>query len=274
MTYQYLLVEQHDGTQVIKLNDPENMNAVHGELKAELVTELRRAEADPSVRVIIITGEGRAFCVGGNVKSFAQAGGRAQDVPLTPYQKLIPYASGTPGSTPEMIYTIWRLTKPTIAAINGACAATGLGIALACDMRVASERAKLAWGFPQRGLVPHDGTLYLIPQLIGWDAAFRLASTGRPLKAHEALDLRLVGQTTPPEHLMSTCLDLAEEIARNTPPVTLQLLKATMQEPLRQYMERAMIMGEQAEMVALSTEDHVEAVRSFAEKRPPVWKGK
>jgi 2-(1,2-epoxy-1,2-dihydrophenyl)acetyl-CoA isomerase len=274
LTYKYILTEQQGSTEIITLNDPENLNAVNGDLKSEFTEELRRADSDSTVRTVIITGAGRAFCVGGNVKTFAQAGGHVQDVPMTFRQKLLPFTSGTLGSTPEMVYTLWRLSKPTIAAINGACAATGLGIAMACDIRVAAENAKFAWGFPQRALVPPEGSLFMLPLLMGYEAAFRLGATGMRLTAQEAMSHRIVGQVVSPGDLMPTCLRLGEQIEQNTPPVTLQLFKATMQELMRESFERSMIMGHHAYGLALQTADQLEAMNSFAEKRPPEWEGK
>ena len=270
MAYQWIKVEQQDGIVTLTLNDSKTLNAVNHEMNREMMAELERIEEDDQARALILTGEGRGFCSGGNIKRMA-AQGRSIGPPPQPLRcDLFSHLS----DITRVVYGLRRLSKPAIAAVNGPCVGSGVGLAAGCDIRIASDQARFGWVFVRRGILPDDGSLPLMTQIIGYTRAFEWGATGRMLSALEALEIGFVTRVVPHQDLLPTCVALAREMVDNCPPVTLQLFKLALVESLAMSPEHATMLTDKAQYIARATEDHTEALRAFVEKRKPVWKGR
>lgn len=271
MSYRYIKVEQDEtGIVVLTIDDPEAKNAVNFEMNQELVRELGRIEGDPAARVLILTGSGKIFCSGGNIRSMASQGKSMEPPKPTVREELYPHEA----DIRAVVVGLRRMAKPSIAAINGHAVGSGLGLAAGCDMRIAVRGAKLGWVFTRRGIVPDDGSMYLMPQIIGYARAFEWGITGRTLTPEDAERIGFVSAVVDAAELMPCCRALAKEIIDNVPPITAQAFKLAFVESLERGLEASIAFGERAQRIARSSEDHTEALRAYAEKRPPRWKGK
>ena len=270
MGYRWINVDQQDGIVTLTLNDPKTLNAVNHEMNLEVAAELERIEEDDQARAVVLTGEGRGFCSGGNIKRMA-AQGKAIEAPPQPLRKdLFSHMA----DIRWVVYSLRRLSKPTIAAVNGPCVGSGIGLAAGCDIRISSDRARFSWVFVRRGIVPDDGSLPLMPQIIGYSRTYEWGATGRMLSAQEALDIGFVSRVVPHDDLLPTCASLAREIIENSPPITLQLFKLALVESQGMSLEHAMLFTDKAQRISHDTEDHTEALHAVAEKRKPIWKGR
>jgi len=271
MTYQYITSEQgEDGIVVVTINDPEARNAVNWSMNKELMTEFHRIEADPAARVVIVTGSGKIFCSGGNIKRMAAQGKSLKAPNPTMREEMFPHEADMRG----VVIGLRRLTKPVIAAVNGPAIGSGLGIAAGCDIRIAATTARFGWVFVRRGIVPDDGSLALMPQIIGYSRAFEWGVTGRTIDAAAALANGFVSAVVAPEQLMAHCRELAHEIIDYGPPITVQLFKLALTESLDYRLEDAVRFTERAQKIARASEDHTEALLAYSEKRRPHWKGR
>src|SRR5882672_7897086 len=171
-----------DAVATITLNRPEKLNAFTGTMREDLAASLRACESDDAVRVVVITGAGRAFCAGGDVESMS---GLQKNGDISSFRKLLDAGR-------DIILQIATMPKPVLAAINGIAAGAGCNLALACDYRIASEQAKLSESFVRIGLHPDWGGTWLLPRLIGRGRAMELMMTGRAVDANEALALGMV----------------------------------------------------------------------------------
>lgn len=271
MSYRFITSEQEDdGIVVVTINDPEAKNAVNFVMNRELVAELERVDADPRARVLIVTGQGRIFCSGGNIKRMTAEGKSLEPPSPTLREDLYPHEA----DIRRVVVGLRRLSKPAIAAVNGPAVGSGLGIAAGCDVRIASREARFGWVFVRRGIVPDDASLALMPQLIGYSRAFEWGVTGRTLDAEAALRIGFVSEVVEPAGLLPRCRELAREIIENCPPLTVQLFKLALTESLYQHLEEAIRFTAEAQKISRTTEDHTEALRAYAEKRRPQWKGR
>ncbi len=271
MTYQYIISEQDEfGIVVVTINDPEAKNAVNWAMNQEMIREFDRIDKDPKARVLILTGSGRIFCSGGNIKRMTSQGKSLEPPEPTLREELYPQEA----DIRRVVTGLRRFSKPAIAAVNGAAIGSGLGIAAGCDIRVASSASRFGWVFVRRGIVPDDASLALMPQIIGYAKAYEWGVTGRTLDAQAALKIGFVSEVVEPEQLIPHCRKLAMEIIENGPPITVQAFKYALTESLYQDLDTAVRFAERAQRVVRSTADHTEALKAYAEKRKPVWKGK
>lgn len=271
MSYRFIRSEQDDaGIVVVTIDDPDAKNAVNWVMNRELVTELERVDADPQARVLIVTGAGRIFCSGGNIKRMTAEGKSLEPPSPTLREELHPHQA----DIRRVVVGLRRLSKPAIAAVNGPAIGSGLGITAGCDVRIASREARFGWVFVRRGIVPDDGSLALMPQLIGYSRALEWGVTGRTLDAEAALRIGFVSEVVEPAELLPRCRALAREIIENGPPLTVQLFKLALTESLEQRLEDAVRFTAGAQKISRATEDHTEALRAYAEKRRPEWKGR
>lgn len=274
MKYKFILTEQHGQVEILRLNDPTAMNAINPEMMREMSQEIARIEDDPNVRVVILTGEGRGFCAGANVKSMhARAEG---DMSVQVSEAAEPMRQLTPHMvhSRRVVYELLHMTKATIAAINGPCITTGVGLSSACDIRIASDQARIGWIFLRRGLAPEDGSLPLVLKILGHSKAFKLGALGEIISAQQALDIGFLDEIVPHDELLPTCLNLANKIVENVPPLAQRILKRLLTEAETLSYEHSAQMARQANTVLSQQEDHKEALRAFTEKRPPVWTGR
>lgn len=270
MAYQNLKVEQSEGVVMVTLSDPSTLNALSPRMSEELIAELARIEDDPEARVIVLTGEGRGFCSGANVRDLQRHGVDVGQRRLTPREELFPDLSFIRRITTSLRFHL----KPSIAAVNGAAVGGGFGIALACDIRIAAQDAKMGSVFVRRGIVADDGTLYMLPQVVGLSRAYELTLTGDIIDGREAERIGLVSKAVPASEVVPTALSLAKKIVANSPPITVQLTKLTMTKALDMTFQDSLLLSERATRISLASEDAKEAISAFVEKRAPVFKGR
>lgn len=271
MTYQYITSEQDDkGIVVVTINDPDAKNAVNWEMNQEMIREFNRIDGDGSARVLILTGSGTIFCSGGNIKRMTAQGKSLEPPDPTLREELYPQEA----DIRHVVTLLRQISKPSIAAVNGPAIGSGLGIAVGCDIRIASQRSRFGWVFVRRGIVPDDASLALMPQIIGYARALEWGVTGRTINAEEALRIGFVSEVVEPEQLLPRCRVLATEIVDNSPPLTVQAFKLALSESLYQGLNESIRFTERAQRVVRSSEDHAEALKAYAEKRPPKWKGR
>jgi enoyl-CoA hydratase/carnithine racemase len=254
-----VLYEVRDsGVAVLTLNRPERMNGWGGGLATTFYSRLDDAEADPDVRAIVVTGNGRAFCAGadmGSLNTISSATVDGADV-----SKLV-------GSRhPHFVTT---LRKPVIAAINGACAGMGLTLALVCDVRFAAEGAKFTTSFARRGLIAEYGISWILPRIVGRGAAMDLLLSGRVFFADEAAELGLVKEVVPPDDLLSRAIAYAEDIAANCAPSSLAVIKHQVYADTMRDVFEASAVAEKLMHESMLRPDFIEGITSFFEKRPP-----
>ncbi|GAA2409998.1 enoyl-CoA hydratase [Actinomadura vinacea] len=254
-----ILSEQtDDGVLVLTLNRPERHNAWTLDMELLYNELFDRAETDPDVRAVVLTGAGRSFCPGLDMKVLDATSSGAGSYPtdrLPPRTRPI----GCP--------------KPVIAAVNGACAGIGFNQALMCDVRFAVPGAKFAAAFSRRGLVAEDGVAWILPRVVGYGHASDLLLSSRPVAGTEALEMGLVNRLVEPEDLLATALEYASELARQCSPYAMSLIKRQ----LRDDQARGFAEGNQEArsllLEARKAPDYREGVRSFIERRPPRFSG-
>ncbi len=258
----HVLYELSGHVATITLNRPEVRNAFSPEMITLWRQFLEQARSDDQVRVIIVTGKGDIFCSGGDIRDMAKGKLRSWDMKNFVWD-----------GVHRIALTLEDLDKPVIAAINGAAMGAGLDMALMCDLRVCSDRARLAESYILMGLVPGDGGAYFLPRLVGVAKALELFLTGDILTPEEALKLGIVNRVVPHDRLLEETRQLAEKIA-GSPPLAVRMTKRAVYQGLTSAL-RAHLDYISSQLALLSeTEDHVEAARAFLEKRKPVFKGK
>jgi enoyl-CoA hydratase/carnithine racemase len=266
VNYRDLLYDVSDGIATVTLNRPDRLNAISGGMLASFSAAFREADADRSVRVIILTGAGKGFCAGLDLK---EQGANANSNSVNGAGGL-PSKFDLANSPPIVLH---QTDKPVICALNGAAAGYGLDIALGCDIRIASEGAKLAAVFTKRGVLPESGGTWLLPRLVGWAKAAEIAFTGRVLSAQESLELGLVNSVVPADALIAEARSLAAEIAKNA-PMAVQATKRMMRLSLDETFE-ANVHHVYLQLLPLfGSKDFSEGVRAFIEKREPVFEGR
>ena len=264
MTYQCLLIEVKDRIATLTLNRPDRMNALGDTLREDLYDAVMKCAADPGVGVMVITGAGRGFCSGGDVKSMSDRDQAGQGT--TTSEHLAPIRD-------RVVLAMRDCPKPIIAAVNGAAAGAGMNLALACDLRIASATARFSQAFIKRGLSPDWGGSWFLPRVVGTAKACELIFTGETIDAAEALRLGIVNAVAAPEALMNEAYALARKIAAG-PPVALQLAKRAIYRNLETDLRAGLEFETFAQSVCKGTEDAKEGIRAFIEKRAPVFRGK
>jgi enoyl-CoA hydratase len=254
------------GVALITLDRPDKLNALTHPTVQVLLDTLREASNHPACRVIVITGAGRAFCAGLDIGASVA---RQSDGPAPLPERFV--GQELFASLPRTIRTV---QQPVIAAVNGAAAGAGMGIALAADIRVAAESAAFHIAAVKIGLSAGEcGISYHLPRLIGAAKAYEFMLTARPIHAAAALELGLVAGLYPADALIEAALDLATEIAAHSPFAIFQT-KQVMQQNVDNNFETAIAIENRAQILAINTEDSKEAMRAFVEKRSPVYTGR
>lgn len=263
MTYKCLLYDVKDRIATLTLNRPERLNALGDTLRDDLYDAVNKAAADPDVGVLVITGAGRGFCSGGDVKSMSERNQSGQTSVLE--EKLAPKRD-------RIILAMRDCPKPVIAAVNGAAAGAGMNLALACDMRVASTAAKFSQAFVKRGLHPDWGGSYFLPRLVGTAKACELIFTGDTIDAAEALKLGIVNSVVAPDDLMTEAYKLARKMTAGA-PIAIQLAKRAIYHNQDVDLRAGLEFETFAQNVCKETDDAKEGVAAFVEKRAPVFRG-
>ena len=257
--YELVRTEINGPVAYVTLDRPGKLNALNALMAAELHSVLGDISNEHDVRVVILTGAGRGFCSGADVNELLDGSSPSSHIP--PENSLTALSS-----------RIRHNAQPVIAAVNGVAAGAGLSIALACDIRLASEEATFSCLFVKRSLAPDAGASYTLPRLVGLGVAMEMALTGSIYDAHWALQSGLVNRVVPANRLMDEAMNLALEIASN-PPLCVRSTRELLYEN-EEELGRALERESEVNAALGDSEDAVEAVRSFIEKRRPVYKGR
>jgi len=260
-----VLYDLADHVATITLNRPERMNTISHRMLNELSGRLVAADADPDVRVVILTGTGRAFCAGLDLAEATRGSGDG-------------VASGARvmtnldlRETPPTV--LFNMGTPTICALNGSAAGYGMDTALGCDIRLMASGAKMAAAFTKRGILPESGGTWFLPRLIGWSKAAELIFTGRTLSADQCVEMGLASRVVPEAELMAEAHALAAEIAANAPlavQASKRMMRMGLDETFNDHVHHVFLQL----LPLLRTEDAKEGMRAFMEKRPAKFEGR
>jgi enoyl-CoA hydratase/carnithine racemase len=270
--YDEILYDVDDPVAVITLNRPAALNAWTDAMDGEIRDAFRRADADPAVVGIIVTGAGRAFCAGADMKVLSRlsegdgGAGRAGDEPAG--------AERSPWTTPDGEFGgrfpfVMQVGKPVIAAVNGAVAGMAYPFSLCCDLRVVAPDALFLTAFAQRGLIAEWGLSWLLPRLVGPAVALDLLFSSRKVNGEEALAIGLANYLVQPDELMPFCRDYIVRLATMCSPTSLAVMKRQVYEQLHVGLGAAEHQSQQLMLESFGRADFSEGVRSFLEKRPP-----
>ncbi|WP_077212418.1 enoyl-CoA hydratase-related protein [Bacillus dakarensis] len=263
--YKDIIVERRGGIAIVTLNRPQQMNAFTWRLHSELHDAFARLDLDDEIRCVVVTGAGKAFCVGAELNSSG--------------------STFNPNKKDEALQSMHEenfkhchpinVRKPIIAAINGHAVGVGITMPLQYDIRIVAEDAKLGFVFVRRGIIPELGSHWILPRMIGISKATELLLTGRLFSGKEAVDMGIASQAVPKEKVLETAISLAEEIAVNCAPVSVALTKRQLWAYLSQsnYVEAADTEQKYFDWTRTQP-DSIEGVRAFMEKRQPAWSSK
>lgn len=270
MDFEQILYSVEDHIATITLNRPERMNAFTDVMIREWAEALTMARHDHDVRVVVVTGNGRGFCAGADLKSGSGIGETARrDTPPSAAERRNWLRDGVH----QVPRAVQLLDKPYIAAVNGSAVGAGMDMASMADIRIASEHAKFAMSYVKVGLVPGDGGAYFLPRIVGVAKALELIWTGDFLSAQDALACGYVSKVVPADDLMSETRAFAKRLAEG-PAVAMQLAKRLVYRGLNADWQEAFEQANTAMAIAQTTEDAREGPRAFAESRPPKFQGR
>jgi 2-(1,2-epoxy-1,2-dihydrophenyl)acetyl-CoA isomerase len=256
-----------DGVAAIVLDRPEAKNALTVEMRDDLLAAVRDCRNDPTVRAVLITGTGDAFCAGMDLRAstVSQAGGDGFDTRSTSEALRVGVQS--------IVRELWELDKPTVAAVNGTAVGPGAHIALACDFVLLHDQARFAWSFARWGLVVDAGGAYLLPRLVGLPRARAMVLLGEGAKGQEAVDIGLAYKCVSPDDLQREARELATRLAAG-PTRSLGLSKQLLNRTFETYLAAALDLEGQFQSLATTSTDLAEGMAAFREKRDPKFTGR
>ena len=260
--YEHILVSQADCIATITLNRPDKLNAFIGHMRRDLAEALEQVGSNRSVRVVVITGAGRAFCAGGDIAFMAELMQRRD---VEEFSRIL-------GAGRRVITAIRQMTKPVIASINGPASGAGCNLAFACDLRIASNTATFSQSFTKVGLHPDWGGTYFLPRFVTPNKACEMFFLGEAIDAAEAERLGIVNQVVAPEDLESATLQLAERL-RAAPPIALAAAKHAVYMSEVAELEEMLRYETEAQLRCFESDDGHEGIRAFLEKREPKFTG-
>jgi 2-(1,2-epoxy-1,2-dihydrophenyl)acetyl-CoA isomerase len=269
--YEHLRLELDEGVALVTLNRPERLNAINPGLVHELLDVVETTERDDAVKVLVLTGTGRAFSAGADVLAGYEE--READKELDERDGYRRMLQGPIGHWGVLYSALGHYPKPMIAAVNGISAGAGLSLALAADIRFASTEAKFISIFIRRGLVPDTGASYHLTQLIGRGRTMEMMLSGDEVDAETAERWGLANRVLSPDHLLPETMAFAKRLASG-PTVALELTKRLVSDVTREGLDRQIQNEAWAATRAGQAEDAGEGIRSFAEKRDPNWSGR
>jgi len=261
-TAEHVFFSVDDGVGTIMLNRPDKLNAFAGQMRQELADMVRLAAADDAVRVLVITGAGRAFCAGADVEylhGLLESGDYAAAGDLVEAGRIV-------------VKTIRETLKPVIASVNGPAAGGGANLALACDIRIASDRASIGQTFNRIGLHPDWGGTYFLPRLVGPAKALELVFSAEMVDAQTALELGLFNRVVPHDDLPDATFELATQLAAK-PPIAMALAKEAIYGSDAGSLDEALDMELQNQLRCFKSQDAREGMAAFLEKRPAEFRG-
>src|SRR5207253_10504539 len=263
MSEDQIKVAEDSGIVTITLNRPERLNALVGHMRRDLAEALEEAGSDPDVRVVLMTGAGRAFCAGGDVHFMAELVERGD---AEEFARLL-------GAARRVILAIRQMSKPVIASISGPASGAGFNLALACDLRIASSTATFSQSFVKLGFHPDWGGSYFLPRMVTPNIACELFFLGDTIDAQEAYRLGLINRVVAPEELEAETQKLAQRL-REGPAVSIAAAKHAVYASEHDMLEKMLQYEVEAQIRCFESQDGREGVRAFVEKRPPRFTGK
>jgi len=252
--YETIVYKKEGNVAIITLNRPDRLNAINLQMNKDLKNALKEAKEDTEIRVIVITGAGRAFCAGADVTEFASGD----------------FSGGTVFIHP---YDLYKLYKPIIAAVNGVAVGFGTNLTLCCDIVFASENASFGEFFIRMGILPDMNGSLLLPMALGVHKAKELIFSGNRIYADEALRIGLVNNVFPHEELMPKTMEFANKLAENA-PLAISLSKQAIHKAYEKVFDEMLGIEQEYNAKLYASEDHKEAARAWVEKRKPVFKGR
>jgi len=265
-SYQTITYDIKDQIATVTLNRPERLNAINEQMGLDLISAIEAAQNDEDIRAFIITGAGTAFCSGGDWKGDKSA----LDLITSPSAEM--FQRRLRKIVPKIITGLQNLGVPTIAMINGDVVGLGFDISMACDIRTVAETARMSCIWVKRGIIPASGSLWMLPRLVGIARASDIIFSGRFIMSEEAVRIGLVNLSAPLAELKNETLKLAQSYVAN-PPIGIKLAKMVMNKSLAMDLSASLELSVANQSVAFTTEDHMEAINAWREKRKPVWKG-
>ncbi len=277
MAFEQILYDVSGAVATITLNRPDKLNAWTGKMEQEVREAMHLAEADSEVRVILLTGAGRGFCAGADMGGLSATANSTETRPLGEQRERMkgaaPRRDGIRADFQEKYSYFPSIQKPIIAAINGAAAGLGFVMALYCDLRFASDKAKFTTAFSRRGLIAEHGISWTLQRVVGLPNALDLTLSARVIMADEALRMGLVNQVFPADSFMDDARAYAEEMATLVSPRSTRVIKEQIYNAQFQTLQEAILVANDEMFTSLRCEDFKEGVAHFVEKRPPAFTG-
>jgi 2-(1,2-epoxy-1,2-dihydrophenyl)acetyl-CoA isomerase len=257
-----LLAEDAGGVRTLTLNRPDAFNAFNAELKETLLSELRWAAGEEAVRAIVLTGAGKAFCAGQDLKEHIEALGAADGAPMRTVEE----------HYSPLVRALLTIPKPVIAAVNGTAAGAGASLAFACDLRIAAESSKFLLAFAGVGLSADTAVSWTLPRLVGYGRAMEMMLLGEPVTAPDALQIGMVNRVVPDGTALTAAVELATRLATG-PTMAYAKIKEALHAGAAGDLEHALATEARTQAELGATADHLEAVQAFVAKRNPSFTG-